>query len=199
MTSTSRLPARIDAVVIGTSAGGIEALSAILPALPAGSGVAVFVVLHLPRDRPSLLVEIFAPKCRLAVREAEDKEPIVYGTVYFAPNNYHMLVERDLRIALSVDDLVHHSRPSIDVLFESAAQAYGDRLLGILLTGANQDGARGLATIHALGGTTVVQEPATARSPQMVNAALNLTTPTHVAPLESIAGMLAMLGPDPVR
>jgi two-component system, chemotaxis family, protein-glutamate methylesterase/glutaminase len=156
-------------------------------------------VLHLPRDRPSLLVDIFRRKCVLNVREAEDKEPVAPGTVYFAPNNYHLLLERGPQLALSVDDLVHHSRPSIDVLFESAADVYRNRLLGILLTGANEDGALGLATIHGAGGITVVQDPATAHSRQMVAAALRLSTPDHVLPLQGIASLLATLGVQSAR
>jgi two-component system chemotaxis response regulator CheB len=184
----------IDAVVIGASAGGVQALSELLPALPAGATVAVLIVVHLPRDRPSLLPEVFAPRCALEVREAHDKEPVVPGTVYFAPANYHLLVDRGPQLALSVDDLVHHSRPSIDVLFESAADVYRSRLLGIILTGANDDGAAGLARVHDVGGVTVVQDPSTAQSPQMALSALKLRQPDHVLPLESIARLLCAAG-----
>jgi len=181
----------IEAVVIGASAGGVDALSILLPALPVGSTAAVFIVVHLPRDRPSLLADIFSHKCVVPVQEAQDKEPIRPGTVYFAPSNYHLLVDQGPHLALSVDDLVHHSRPSIDVLFESAADVYRDRLMGILLTGANEDGARGLAAVHDFGGTTVVQDPTTAHSPQMLLSALKLCTPKHVLPLPQIARLLA--------
>jgi two-component system chemotaxis response regulator CheB len=183
----------IEAVVIGASAGGVHALSVLLPALPAHAAAAIFIVLHLPRDRPSLLAEVFAHKCSLDVLEAQDKEPVVPGTVYFAPANYHLLVDQGPQLALSVDDLVHHSRPSIDVLFESAAEIYGNRLLGIILTGANQDGAQGLAAVHDSGGVTVVQEPATAHSPQMILSALKLRPPDHVLSLDGIAAMLSSL------
>jgi two-component system chemotaxis response regulator CheB len=188
----------IDAVVIGASAGGVEALSVLLPALPAGTAAAIFVVLHLPRDRPSLLVDIFARKCLLEVMEAQDKEPVRPGTVYFAPNDYHLLLDRGPQLALSVDELVHHSRPSIDVLFESAADVYGQRLLGIILTGANDDGAQGLAAVHDAGGTTVVQDPATAYASQMVMSALKIRPPDQVLPLEGIAALLRTLGAQPV-
>jgi two-component system, chemotaxis family, protein-glutamate methylesterase/glutaminase len=183
----------IGAVAIGASAGGIQALSVLLPALPAKAAVAVFIVLHLPRDRPSLLAEVFSRKCLLDVREAQDKEPVIAGTVYFAPANYHLLLDHGPQLALSVDDLVHHSRPSIDVLFESAAEVYGNRLLGIILSGANEDGAQGLAAVHDAGGLTVVQTPETAQSPQMVLSALNLRRPDHVLPLEEIAALLGAL------
>jgi two-component system chemotaxis response regulator CheB len=182
-----------EAVVIGASAGGVQALSVLLPALPANAAAAVLIVLHLPRDRPSLLADVFARKCLLDVREAQDKEPVVPGTVYFAPSNYHLLVDQGPRLALSVDELVHHSRPSIDVLFESAAEVYRHRLLGIILTGANEDGAQGLAAIHDSGGVTVVQEPETAQSPQMVMSALKLRPADHVLSLDGIAAMLTTL------
>jgi two-component system chemotaxis response regulator CheB len=184
---------RTDAVVIGTSAGGVEALSAVLPALPAGLRVPVFVVLHLPRERPSLLADIFGPKCRVAVREAADKDPIEAGTVYFAPPDYHLLIDRGPAIALSDDEPVHHSRPSIDVLFESAADAYGAGLLAILLTGGNQDGAAGIAAVRAAGGVTVVQDPAEAYVATMVEAALALGPVDHQLRLEAIAALLATL------
>lgn len=193
MTEELSIRADIDAVAIGTSAGGVQALSVLLPALPAKAAAAVFIVLHLPRDRPSLLTDVFARKCLLDVREAQDKEPVVPGTVYFAPTNYHLLLDRGPALALSVDDLVHHSRPSIDVLFESAAEVYRNRLLGIILTGANQDGAEGLAAVHDAGGVTVVQEPETAYSPQMVVSALKLRPPDHVLSLDRIAVMLSTI------
>jgi two-component system chemotaxis response regulator CheB len=186
--------ADIRAVAIGASAGGVEALSELLPALPADSRAAVFVVLHLPRDRPSLLVEVFAHKCALEVREAVDKEPVAPGTVYFAPPNYHLLVDAGLlagpQLALSADDLVNHSRPSIDVLFDSAAEVYREHLLGIILTGANEDGAAGLAAVHDAGGLTVVQEPRTAHSSAMILSALERRPADLVLDLEGIAELL---------
>lgn len=181
---------RIDAVVMGASAGGIEALSVLLPALPAATRAAVIVVLHLPRDRRSLLVDIFGPKCALPVIEAADKEPISDGTIYFAPPDYHLLVDAGPQLALSVDAPVHYSRPSIDVLFQSAADCYGERLLGIVLTGGNQDGAAGLADIQRAGGLTIVQSPSDAQMPLMPESALALTTPDFVLPLHEIAAFL---------
>jgi two-component system, chemotaxis family, protein-glutamate methylesterase/glutaminase len=184
---------RVHAVVIGASAGGLEALSVLLPALPPGTRASVFIVLHLPRDRPSLLTQILARKCALPVREAQDKELVELGTVYFAPSNYHLLVDQGPSLALSVDDPVCHSRPSINVLFESAADVFSDRLLGIILTGANDDGAAGLAAVQDHGGFTVVQQPETARSPQMALAAIKRRTPDRVLPLEQIAALLSTL------
>ncbi len=178
-----------DAIAIGTSAGGIEALSAVLPALPSDYRGAVFVVLHLPPDRPSLLVEIFAPKCALSVREAADKDAVEPGTIYFAPPDYHLLVDDGPTLALSVDEPVNFSRPSIDVLFESAADTYGSRLFGIVLTGANDDGARGLQTINARGGLTCVQEPSSAQVPVMAESALRYSTAHSVLDLEGLASV----------
>jgi two-component system chemotaxis response regulator CheB len=186
--------AGIEGVVIGASAGGVQALAQLLPAFPQGTAASIFVVLHLPRDRPSLLAEVFTPKCALKVREAQDKEPVAPGTVYFAPSNYHLLVDQGPQLALSADDLVHHSRPSIDVLFESAADVYGGRLLGVLLTGANEDGAEGLAAVHDAGGITVVQEPETAQASTMVLSAIQLRAPDFVLPLGRIAELLQTVG-----
>jgi len=193
MTASTLSP--IAAVVIGTSAGGVDALSVLLPALPAGLRAAVFVVIHLPRQRPSHLVEIFQPRCARPVREAQDKERVEPGTVYFAPPDYHLLLERGPTIALSVDDPVNFSRPSVDVLFESAADVYGSRLLGIILTGASQDGASGLQAIRRAGGKTIVQEPATAQVPVMAEAALKQGPVDFVLTLEEIAARLGTLEP----
>lgn len=191
------LPGRVEAIVIGASAGGVEALSMLLPALPADSRVAVFVVVHLPRERPSLLVQIFERRCALPLCEAEDKQPVSPGTVYFAPPDYHMLVEHDRRIALSSDDAVHYSRPSVDVLFESAADVYGERLLGIILTGANEDGTAGLHAVHCAGGITVVQQPDDAQVPQMVRSALRRSPPDFLLPLQEIAPLLKTVAGTP--
>jgi two-component system, chemotaxis family, protein-glutamate methylesterase/glutaminase len=195
------LAGRIDAVVIGASAGGVEALTVLLPALSARLRPPVFIVLHLPRNRPSILAEIFAKKCAVPVREAEDKEMVAPGTVYFAPNDYHLLVDQGPQLALSADDPVHHSRPSVDVLFESAADIYHDRLLGIILTGANDDGASGLAAVHDTGGVTIVQRPDTARAPHMALSALKLRPADCVLTLDEIASVLQTLdaSPTPMR
>jgi two-component system chemotaxis response regulator CheB len=160
------------AVVIGASAGALEALSEILPALPANYGRAVMVVVHQPPDRESILVELLNSKCRLEVREAEDKEPITAGTVYLAPPDYHLLVETDRRLSLSSEEPVNYSRPSIDLLFMTAADAYQSELIGVILTGANQDGAEGLRAVQLAGGLALVQRPDQAVSAEMPQAAL---------------------------
>lgn len=195
MSARPEVPPPVKAIVVGASAGGVEALGGLLPMLPADLAAPVFVVVHLPRERPSLLVEIFAARTRLAVREAIDKEPVTPGTVYFAPPDYHLLVDRAADgggpvVSLSVDDLVLFSRPSIDVLFESAVDVYGSGLMGIVLTGASADGARGLDAIRRAGGTTVVQDPATAQMPVMPAAAIALGVPSHVLPIEGIGKLI---------
>ena len=180
-----------EAVVIGGSSGAIEALSTVMPALPADLPAAVFVVLHLPRDRRSLLAEVFGPRCALPVCDAQDQEPVQPGHVYFAPPDYHLLVDKGPRLALSLDAPLHHSRPAIDVLFESAADCYGPRLLGVLLSGANEDGARGLQAIEAAGGSVVVQDPSSAAMPAMPRAALARVARPHVLCPDAIAALLA--------
>ena len=141
-----------EAIVIGGSAGAFEALSALLPGLAVDYPLPILIVVHLPPDRSSLFAELFRARCKIRVREAEDKEPIEPGVAYFAPPDYHLLVEADRRLSLSVEEPVLYSRPSIDVLFESAADAYSGGLIGVVLTGANSDGADGLkAVVEARG------------------------------------------------
>jgi two-component system chemotaxis response regulator CheB len=196
MSNLLSLAGRIDAIVIGASAGGIEALMVLLPALSPTLAIPVFIVLHLPRDRPSLLPEIFGPKCALVVCEAQDKEPVHPGTIYFAPPDYHLLIDEGPALALSADELINFSRPSIDVLFESAAEVYGARLLGIILTGANEDGTAGLAAVSSAGGITIVQQPHSAQVKSMVISALNRSPASHVLELAGIAAALGTLNPD---
>ena len=193
MTAIKSLGTGIDGIVIGASAGGVEALIALLPAFPAGLRAAVFIVLHLPRDRPSLLVDIFEPRCALPVREAQDKESVEPGVVYFAPPDYHLLLDQGPQLALSVDEPVNFSRPSIDVLFESAADVYGERLLGIILSGANQDGAAGLEAVYRAGGVTLVQQPENAPAPLMPESALKRCPVDFVLSLDQIASLMQTL------
>ena len=193
MSTFSSLSGRVDAVVMGASAGGVDALCELLPAVPPRLSAPILIVLHLPRDRPSLLPEIFGTRCRRPVREPVDKEPIEPGSVYVAPPDYHMLVDEGPQVSLSDDDLVNFSRPSVDVLFQSAADFYGERLLGIILTGANEDGAEGLAAIHQAGGVTVVQKPEGAQAPYMLVSALKRTPVDFVLSLAEIASLLSTL------
>ncbi len=194
--TTPLLPRPVTAVVIGTSAGGVEALLTLLPALPAGLRVPVLAVLHVPPGRPSQIASLLADRCAVAVRDAEDKMPIEPGAVYLAPADYHLLVEAGPSVALSTDEPVHFSRPSIDVLFETAADVFGAGLLGIILTGASSDGADGLDAVRRAGGTTIVQDPREARVPVMVEAALARGPADFVQPLAGIAAMLRQLPHD---
>jgi two-component system chemotaxis response regulator CheB len=161
------------AIVIGTSAGGLYALSALLEPLPANFPLPILIVQHRAKDQRHLLEDILKQKCRIIIKQADEKEKIEPGTVYIAPPDYHLLVERDLTVSLSSDPLVSYSRPSIDVLFESAAWVYKSLLIGILLTGANSDGSAGLLAIKKAGGLTIAQSPDEAQFPFMPQAAID--------------------------
>jgi two-component system chemotaxis response regulator CheB len=183
-----------EAVVIGASAGALEALSSLLPGLPADYRLPILVVVHLPPDKTSLLAELLRVRCAIRVREAEDKEPIEPGVVYFAPPDYHLLVEEDKRLSLSDDEPVLFSRPSIDVLFESAADAYGGGLIGVVLTGANSDGANGLKAVVEAGGVAVIQSPGSAYAVAMPEAAIAACPAARVLPVNEIAAYLREVG-----
>ncbi|MGE3262012.1 MAG: chemotaxis protein CheB [Bacteriovoracia bacterium] len=184
---------QIDFVAIGCSAGGFDALRMILPKLPADFDKAVVVLIHLSPDRESLVAQNFQGRCLIPVKEAEDKEVIAGGNIYIAPPNYHLLAEPGGSFSLSVDEPENCSRPSIDVLMDTAAHVYGPRMIGVLLTGANADGARGLAKVKELGGIAVVEDPATAMYPQMPGAGLEVARPQLVMPVAMIADWLAAL------
>jgi two-component system, chemotaxis family, protein-glutamate methylesterase/glutaminase len=190
---SSKAHRQVAAVAIGCSAGGVEALSRLLPALEPTGGVPVLIVVHLPRERPSRLIEVFSDRCRLKVVEAEDKQPAEPGTVYFAPPDYHLLLDAGPQIALSADEPVHFCRPAVDVLFESAADLYGDQLLAIVLSGANQDGAAGLLHAHRAGGMTLVQRPESAAASAMPKAALAAVPSSGVLELPELAEVLSAL------
>ena len=161
----------VEGIVIGASAGAVAALSQVLPSLPAHYPLPVVVVVHVSPQNGGSLAELFQAKCRVTVKEAEDKEPIAAGTVYFAPADYHLMVEKSLSLSLSSEEPVLFSRPSIDVLFQSAADAYGPALLAIVLTGANEDGAQGVRAVWEAGGAVIVQAPETAEARAMPDAA----------------------------
>ena len=184
----------IKAVAIGASAGAVQALLTILPSLPASYPLPVLVVVHVPSDRSNMLVPLLQAKCQITVKEAEDKEPIVGGVVYFAPSDYHLLVEADGALALSSDEIVNYSRPSIDVLFESAADVYGAALVGVILTGANHDGAAGLKAIMDADGVAIVEDPVGAYAPAMPYAALEACSTARIMNLNSVASYLSSLG-----
>jgi two-component system chemotaxis response regulator CheB len=183
-----------EAVVIGASAGALEALTRLLPALPSGYVLPILIVVHLPASSKSLMAELLQAKCKISVTEAEDKEPIKSGFAYIAPPDYHLLVEAERTIALSSDEPIHYSRPSIDVLFESAADSYGPGLIGIILTGANSDGAEGLKAVVAAGGTALVQQPRAAYAAAMPLAAIAACPEAQVLSLDQIASYLQEVG-----
>jgi len=185
---------RVEAVVIGASAGGFAALDALLPGLPADYALPIAVVLHVPDHHESLLGELFGMRIALRAREARDKEPVEPGTVYFAAPGYHLSIEAERRFSLTWEERVCYARPSIDVLMRSAADAYGSALAGIVLTGANHDGAEGLAGIRLAGGLAVVQDPGSAEVPTMPWAALRRAAPDLVLPLAQIHALLLKLG-----
>jgi two-component system chemotaxis response regulator CheB len=189
---SAREPAR--AVVIGASAGALQALSQILPLLPADYPLPVMVVVHIPSNRRNMIAPLFAAKCAMTVREAEDKEPALARTIYFAPPGYHLLCEEDGTLALSSDEEVLYSRPSIDVLFESAADAYGASLIGVILTGANPDGAHGLRTVADAGGTALVEDPSQAYAEIMPSEAIKACPTARVMTLSEISSFLNAAG-----
>jgi two-component system chemotaxis response regulator CheB len=182
-----------DAIVIGASAGAVESLRELLPALSLSPRVPVIVVVHVPADRPSLLPQLFAGMCRVPVREPVDKQPLEGGVIWFAPPGYHLLIETDRSFALSVDAPVNFSRPSVDVLFESAADTYGAKLAAVVLSGANEDGAQGAEAVRKAGGFVLVQEPALALARSMPEAAIHRADPQLVGSLAEIAATLSHL------
>ena len=184
---------QFEAVVIGVSAGGLAALEAILPVLEESFLMPVLVVQHLSPDSESYLPLHLDVRCVLHVKEAEDKEPLRPGTVYIAPPNYHLMVEADKTIALSAEERVNFSRPSVDVLFETAAEVFCHRLVGLILTGANSDGAAGLVKIKQFGGVAIVQAPETAVADAMPKAAIKAVDVDHVLPLDRIGPFLQVL------
>ncbi len=181
-------------VVIGASAGGLDALAIICSGLPAGFSLPIAVTQHVaPHAIEGLLAAYLDSVSEIQVKEALDGEPFLPGLIYFSPPNYHLLCEYGETLALSVDAKVRYARPSIDVLFDSAAAVYGERAIGVVLTGANHDGAAGLAAIADRGGTTIVQDPHTAFAPTMPQAALDATNVDHILPIDAIPQLLRTL------
>lgn len=182
-----------EAIVVGVSAGGLGALAQVLPKFDKNMTLPVMIVQHQSHDSDDFLVRYFDRLCRHSVKEVEDKMPVESGTIYFAPGNYHLLVEPDKTLSLSTEARVNYSRPSIDVLFESAADTYTDRLVGIILTGANIDGTHGAARIKKLGGLIIVQDPATAEADTMPMSVIKHVQVDHVLPLNRIGNFVNSL------
>jgi len=173
--------------------GGVEALRDLLGALPIDFPLPLLIVHHMSADSGSNLARMLDAHCKIRVKEADEEEAITPGIAYLAPPNYHMLVERDGTLALSVDMPVNFARPSVDVLFESAAYAFGPALIGVILTGAGSDGAKGLKLIKDRGGLAIVQDPADAEADSMPRSALAAVEVDHVLPLQEICGLLCSL------
>jgi two-component system, chemotaxis family, protein-glutamate methylesterase/glutaminase len=178
------------AIVIGASVGAIETLSVLLPVLARDLRVPAVVVVHLPPRRASLLPQLFRGLCQAPVQEPMDKQPVAAGTIWIAPPDYHLLIEPEHTFALSVDPPVHFSRPAIDVLFASAAAAYGSSLAAVILSGASEDGAAGAGAVRAAGGYVLVQDPQHAAASTMPRAAIAAAQPQFVGSVEQIAAIL---------
>ena len=185
--------APLQALLIGASAGGVETLLSLLEELPADYRLPVVCLLHVPDRNDSLLADLLQRRLQLTAKEAEDKEYLRPGVVYVAPAGYHLSIESDHSFSLSREEPRHFSRPSIDILFESAADAYGEQLAAALLTGANEDGAAGLLAVQQAGGLTLIQEPADALVPTMPAAALALLEPDFLLPITAMRLLLAEL------
>ncbi len=177
-------------VVVGTSLGGSNALRILLSGIPKGFPVPIAIAQHRHPESENILNNFLQQYSILPIKEAEDKEAIVSERIYLAPANYHLLIEANDSFALSTEAPVFYARPSIDVLFESASDAYAQKVIGVVLTGANHDGAQGLAKIKVHGGLTIVQEPTTAASRTMPTAATDAVAVDYVLPLEEIAPLL---------
>jgi two-component system chemotaxis response regulator CheB len=179
-----------EAVAIGVSAGGVKALEILVGLLKKGCKLAFIIVQHLSSESDDFLVRYLNEKSELIVKQADEKEIIQKGVVYIAPPDYHLLIEEDKTFSLTVDEKINYSRPSIDMMFETAAFAYGSSLIGIVLTGANRDGSQGLQRIKEAGGLTIVQEPKTAEVAMMPSSAIAAVSVDHILPLEEMASFL---------
>ena len=179
-----------DAIVVGVSSGGLNAMKIMFSLLPREFSIPIVIVQHIGAQSENIWVQLLKDKCKLEIKEADEKEIIEIGKIYIAPPNYHLLIEQDKTFTLTVDERVNYARPSIDVLFETAAEAYQNRLVGIVLTGSNNDGSKGLKRIKEYGGLTIVQQPDTAESSFMPASAIATVQPDYILPLEAIINLL---------
>jgi len=191
-----------EAIVIGVSSGGMKALKFIFSTLPAWFPTPIIIVQHVSAHSDNEWIELLNEKSNLNVKEADEKEKIASGNVYIAPANYHLLIEKDKTFSLTIDERVNFARPSIDVLFESAAEAYKNKLIGIVLTGSNNDGAKGIKRIKECGGLAIIQDPETAESFTMPASAIAAIEPDYILSLEKILELLIKItqtNPDSYR
>jgi len=181
------------AIAIGGSAGSFQVILKIFSSFPGNKDLSIFLTMHRLKQVRKGFVEALSLKSRIMIREPDDKDKITPGITYLAPANYHMLVSSDMTISLSAEEPVNHSRPSIDLLFESCAEVYKEALIGIILSGANRDGANGLRMISRAGGTTIIQDPEEAQVRTMPEAALDLIKADHILTTEQIITFLTKL------
>ena len=181
---------KYEAIVIGVSSGGMNALKVMFSLLPKEFNTPIIIVQHISSQSENLWIRLLNDKSNLYIKEADEKESIEQGKVYIAPPNYHLLIERDKTFSLTIDERVNYARPSIDVLFESAAEAYKSKLIGVILTGSNNDGTNGLKRIKEYGGLTIVQDPATAESSYMPASAIAVVQMDYILTLENIIKVL---------
>jgi two-component system chemotaxis response regulator CheB len=179
-----------EAIVIGVSSGGMNALKIIASGLPANFSIPIIIVQHLSAHSDSQWIKLLNEKSALDIKEADEKEGIEKGKIYIAPPNYHLLIERDKTFSLTIDERVNFARPSIDVLFESAAEAYKNKLIGMVLTGSNHDGTKGIKRIKEYGGLTIIEDPKTAASPYMPKSAMNAIESDYILSLDDIVPLL---------
>ncbi len=177
---------KYDAVVFGASAGGLQVIRSLVMSLPVNFSMSLIIVQHLSDSSTGGWIDLLSRASQVPVKEADEKEVIRPGTVYVAPPNYHLLVERDYTFTLTVDERVNYARPAIDVTFVSASDAYKDRLIGVVATGANFDGAEGLRYIKDMGGVAIVQDPKTAEVEAMPKAAIERAKPHLIMPMDGI-------------
>lgn len=182
-----------EAIVIGVSAGGMNALNFIFSVLPSGFSIPIIIVQHVSARSDNDWTKLLNDKSNLTIKEADEKEKIETGNVYIAPANYHLMIENDKTFSLTIDEYVNFARPSIDVLFESAAEAYKNKLIGIVLTGANNDGTKGIKRIKECGGLAIIQDPKTAESSTMPASAIAAIQPDYILSLEKIVQLLVKL------
>lgn len=182
---------KYEAVVIGSSAGGLKALRTLFQGLSNSFSLPIIIVQHLSPDSENYLVQILNEQSKIKVKEADEKESPLPGNAYIAPPNYHLMLEMDRTFTLTVEPRVNFARPSIDVLFETAAEAFKEKLIGVILTGANNDGSEGMVKIKEFGGLTIVQDPETAEVDSMPKATLAKIKADHVLPIERIASLLS--------
>ena len=181
---------KYEAIVIGVSSGGMTALKFLFSTMPVDFSIPIIIVQHIGPHSDSKWIKLLNNNSKLSLKEADEKEKIEYGKVYIAPPNYHLLIEKDKTFSLTIDERVNYSRPSIDVLFESAAEVYKNKLIGVILTGSNNDGTNGLKRIKEYGGLTIAQDPESAESSYMPASAIAGVQMDYILTLENIITLL---------